>query len=72
MKIKKTPAVQKIENHGMTGANALWDGPLDTTGFPMGKGSSSGKNGMKLSMDEPPYSAGPITHKTYIKGNGSD
>ena len=36
MKIKKTPAVQKIENHGMTGANALWDGPLDTTGFPMG------------------------------------
>jgi len=72
MKTKKTPAVQKIENNGMTGANALWDGPLDTTGFPMGKGSSSGKNGMKLSMDEPHYSAGPITKKTYVKGNGSN
>jgi hypothetical protein len=63
MKIKKTPAVQKIENHGMTGANALWDGPLDTTGFPMGKGSSSGKDGIILSMDRPSYIDGPITKK---------
>jgi hypothetical protein len=70
MKKTITPAVSKIEAHGTTGANALWDGPLDTTGFPMGKGSSSGKNGMKVSMAEVPYSEGPITSKTYAKGNG--
>ena len=44
---KVTPAVKKIENNGITGANALWDGPLDMTGFPMGKGSSNGKDGME-------------------------
>ena len=27
---KNTPAVSKIEEQGITGANALWDGPLDT------------------------------------------
>ena len=67
---KTTPAVSKIEEQGITGANALWDGPLDTSGFPMGKGSSSGKNGMKLNQADTPYSAGPITSKTYAKGNG--
>ena len=70
MKKTITPAVSKIEVHCTTGANALWDGPLDTTGFPMGKGSSSGKNGMKVSMADVPYSEGPITSKTYAKGNG--
>jgi hypothetical protein len=67
---KTTPAVSKIEEQGITGANALWDGPLDTSGFPMGQGSSSGKNGMKLNQADVPYSAGPITSKTYAKGNG--
>ena len=46
------------------GANALWDGPFDTTGYPKGKGSSSGKNGIKLRFDDP--SCGcmmPITKK---------
>jgi len=45
------------------GANALWNGPLDTTGYPKGKGSSSGKNGIKLRFDEPVYKPGPITMK---------
>jgi hypothetical protein len=45
------------------GANAIWDGPLDTTAYPKGKGSSSGKNGIKLRFDDPPYKPGPITMK---------
>jgi hypothetical protein len=43
MEVKKTQAVANVEKHGMTGANALWDGPLSLDGFPKGKGSSSGK-----------------------------
>jgi hypothetical protein len=35
------------------GANALWDGPFDTTGYPKGNGSSSGKNGIKLRFADP-------------------
>jgi len=34
--------------HGTVGEAHVWDGPLDTTGFPMGKGSSSGINGMQV------------------------
>ena len=45
------------------GANALWNGPLDTTGYPKGKGSSSGKNGISLRFDDPIYKPGPITMK---------
>jgi hypothetical protein len=33
----------------------------------MGKGSSSGKNGMILSMDKPTYTDGPITKKAQKK-----
>ena len=69
MKDTKTKAVVKAEE-GVVGANALWDGPLDTSGFPMGKGSSSGINGMEVSKADVHYSAGPITSKTYAKGNG--
>jgi len=42
-KIIKKPVLE-----GQVGENALWEGPLDTEGFPMGKGSSSGKNGMQV------------------------
>ena len=38
----------KALKNGTTGENAVWDGPLDTTGFPMGKGSSSGITGMQI------------------------
>ena len=34
--------------HGTVGESAVWNGPLDTDGFPMGKGSSSGANGMQI------------------------
>lgn len=58
-----TPAVKKIENNGITGANALWDGPLDVTGFPLGKGSSNGSTGMKLKYSPSEYKGGPITQR---------
>jgi hypothetical protein len=45
------------------GANALWDGPFDTTGYPKGKGSSSGKDGIKLRFDQPSCSPEPITQR---------
>jgi hypothetical protein len=63
MKVNKTSAVMSIEKNGVTGANALWDGPLNTDGFPKGKGSSSGKNGIKFKFDEPKYKSGPITSR---------
>jgi hypothetical protein len=52
-----------IEKAGVVGANAVWDGPLDTGGFPMGKGSSSGISGMEVKKYPTSYSAGPITQK---------
>lgn len=44
---KQSPAVLKAAE-GVVGANALWDGPLNTMDFPMGTGSSSGITGMEL------------------------
>jgi hypothetical protein len=50
------------------GANALWDGPFDTTGYPKGKGSSSGINGIKLRFDEPTCNGcAPITQRVKAK-----
>jgi len=57
----------KEANMSGVGANALWDGPFDTTGYPKGKGSSSGKNGIKLRFDEPTYNAQPITQRAKMK-----
>jgi hypothetical protein len=62
----KTPQI--INKHGIVGESALWDGPLDVDGFPMGKGSSSGKDGLELSKADCKYSAGPITNKAMGKG----
>jgi len=45
------PHLMKVEKPKVSGLNHLWDGPLDTDGYPKGKGSSSGKNGIKLKMD---------------------
>ena len=45
------------------GANAIWDGPLDTTAYPKGKGYSAGKDGIKLRFDDPTYMTGPITQR---------
>ena len=48
MKNKKTMFSQG-QLQGQVGESALWDGPLSKAGFPMGKGSSSGANGMEVS-----------------------
>lgn len=57
-----TPFDKEAKMSGV-GANALWNGPFDTTGYPKGKGSSSGKDGIKLRFDQPSYSPAPITQK---------
>ena len=53
------------------GANALWNGPLDTTGFPKGKGDSAGKNGIVLNNDKPMTCGCPITQKAKGRYNGA-
>jgi hypothetical protein len=57
---KKTSAVIRAEE-GVVGANALWSGPMDTMGFPMGGGSSSGINPVQVKKYPSFYKAGPIT-----------
>lgn len=57
----KALANQKLE--GQVGENAVWGGPLSKEGFPMGKGSSSGIEGMEVSKYPCGYEAGPITSK---------
>jgi hypothetical protein len=57
------PHLLKVERPKVSGLNHLWDGPLDTSGYPKGKGSSSGKNGMVLKLDRPEYKSGPITQR---------
>jgi hypothetical protein len=62
-----TTSFDKEAKMSGVGANALWDGPFDTTGYPKGKGSSSGKNGIKLRFDDPIYNAQPITQRAKMK-----
>ena len=45
------------------GANAIWNGPLDSTALPKGKGSSSGKNGIIMNNDKPEYKGGSIMQR---------
>ena len=52
--------------HGVVGENAIWDGPLDKTGFPMGEGSSSGITGMQVSKYPTKYNPMPITQKAKV------
>ena len=66
-KIHPTTPFDKEAKMSGVGANALWNGPFDTTGYPKGKGSSSGKNGIKLRFDEPTYNAQPITQRAKMK-----
>ena len=55
--------ISKPNLEGQVGESHVWDGPLDTSGFPMGVGSSSGITGMKLKMAKCNYTPGPITKK---------
>ena len=61
MKEKNKLDMGKAQLKGQVGENAVWDGLLDTTGFPMGKGSSSGINGMQVSKYPCHNPKGPIT-----------
>jgi hypothetical protein len=70
LSIKKHPMTvfDKEAKMSGVGANALWSGPFDTTGYPKGKGSSSGKNGVKLRFDDPMCGCmTPITQKVKSK-----
>jgi hypothetical protein len=54
----------KADLQGQVGENAIWDGPLSKKGFPMGKGSSSGKNGLEVSKADCHCQPGtPITSR---------
>ena len=63
MKEKNKFDMGKAQLKGQVGENAVWDGPLDTSGFPMGKGSSSGITVMQISKASCGCSSfkGPIT-----------
>jgi hypothetical protein len=59
MKGKKTSTRQY---KGEQGIDAIWDGPLDMSGMPKGKGASNGANGIQLlAKNAPKFKAGPIT-----------
>ena len=51
---------------GLTWAGGV-AGPLDMTGFPMGKGSSNGKDGMEIKKTPTMYHAAPITQRAKCK-----
>jgi len=59
------PHLMKVERPKVSGLNHLWDGPLDTDGYPKGQGSSNGKNGIKLKLDcgNEPQNIMPITQR---------
>jgi hypothetical protein len=65
LKAKLHPVTEFDKEAKMSGvgANALWNGPLDTTAYPKGKGSSSGIKGIILNNDKPTYNPEPITQK---------
>lgn len=70
IKAKKHPmyAFDKEASMSGVGAQALWEGPLDTTAYPKGQGYSAGKNGVKLRFDEPSCGCDmPITQKAKMR-----
>jgi hypothetical protein len=70
IKAKKHPmfALDREAALNGVGANAIWNGPLDTTAYPKGPGYSGGKDGIKLRFDEPSCGCGmPITQKAKMR-----
>lgn len=64
------PHLMKVERPKVSGLNHLWDGPLDTSGYPMGVGYSAGKNGIKLKTADcgcAHYVQEPITQRAKRK-----
>jgi hypothetical protein len=61
---KYDPSMEKLKpgsKVGIVGESHVWDGPLDQTGRPHGKGSSSGMNGMEILKAPTKFTSGPIT-----------
>ena len=61
---KYDPSMEKLKpgsKVGIVGESHVWDGPLDQTGRPHGKGSSSGINGMQILKAPMKFIDGPIT-----------
>ncbi len=72
MNIKSTthPLFPIDKEAGMSGvgANAIWNGPFDSTGYPKGQGYSAGKNGIKLRFADCKEPMGsPITQRVKSK-----
>ena len=66
---KYDPSMEKLKQGtkvGVVGESHIWDGPLDQSGRPHGKGSSSGIEGMQILKMPTAYSAGPITQKAKV------
>jgi len=63
--IKKHPITREDKEASLqgVGANALWNGPFDTTALPKGSGSSSGKDGIIFNNIKPQYDGRPITQR---------
>jgi hypothetical protein len=62
---KKHPVTSFDKEAAMTGtgANAIWNGPLDTTAYPKSPGYSAGKDGIKLRFDNPTCEGGSIIQR---------
>ena len=58
---KSKAIISNPQLQGQVGESHVWDGPLDTSSFPMEGGSSSGITGMQLKKAPVFYKAGAIT-----------
>ena len=69
LNIKKHPITRDDKEASLSGvgANALWNGPFDTTALPKGKGYSAGKDGIILNNIKPIYKGSPITQRAQGK-----
>jgi hypothetical protein len=67
--VRKHPITRDDKEAALAGvgANALWNGPFDTTALPKGKGSSSGKDGIIFNNIKPQYDGRPITQRAKAK-----
>ncbi len=58
---KSKAIISNPQLQGQVGESHVWDGPLDTSSFPMEGGSSSGITGMQVKKAPVFYKAGAIT-----------